>query len=329
MPGEFIDCGEFSAIDKYFKTDRMKHGPILRVNVGTAPDFEFKVIEKKGNHLIAIDNTGATVEMLRPELGASIPRSLRYAVETKREWKKFCEERLNPSTPGRIPDNLDELCRKSLDADYPIGVSCGSLYGWLRNWMGLENISVALYEDETWIEDMMEHLTELTLTVFKNLAGKCKIDLGVWWEDMCYNKGPLISPFHFKKLMVPRYKRIADFLRDECDCQFNMVDSDGDISELVPLWLESGINVMTPLENVTDAYKISSQFGKRVALCGYFNKWALIKGKESIDKEFRRLGPLFERGGFIPHTDHAVPPDVSWENYCYYRKRKCEFIGKK
>ena len=33
-------------------------------------------------------------------------------------------------------------------------------------------------------------------------------------------------------------------------------------------------------------------------------------------------------GGFIPHTDHLVPPDVSFENYLYYRRRKCEIIGK-
>ncbi len=86
---------------------------------------------------------------------------------------------------------------------------------------------------------------------------------------------------------------------------------------------------MFPLEaSHTNAYKISEQFGKTVPLRGYFNKLALIKGKAAIDKEFKRIGPLFKRGGFIPHTDHLVPPDVSWENYCYYRKRKCEFIGK-
>lgn len=333
LPEEFTGmggfCGEGSAIDEYFKTDNMEYGPSIGVNVGLVPGFAFKVIEKKSDYLIAIDGTGATVEMLRPELGASIPHSLRYAIETKEDWKKLCDQRLNPSTSGRIPVNLDELCEKSCNADYPISIFCGSLYGFLRNWMGLENISVALHDNETWVEDMMEHLTDLTLTILKeNLANRCKIDLGMWWEDMCYNKGPLISPDHFKKLMVPRYKRITDFLRDECGCQFNMVDSDGNIDKLVPLWLEGGINLMTPLEKVTDAYKVSNQFGKRVPMRGYFSKWALIKGKEAIDKEFKRLEPLFKRGGFIPHIDHAVPPDVSWENYCYYRKRKCEFIGK-
>ena len=27
---------------------------------------------------------------------------------------------------------------------------------------------------------------------------------------------------------------------------------------------------------------------------------------------------LIETGGYIPAIDHSIPPDVSWENYCYY-----------
>ena len=32
------------------------------------------------------------------------------------------------------------------------------------------------------------------------------------WEDMAYNAGPLLSPVHFKKYLVPQYRRIADLL---------------------------------------------------------------------------------------------------------------------
>lgn len=27
---------------------------------------------------------------------------------------------------------------------------------------------------------------------------------------------------------------------------------------------------------------------------------------------------LLEQGGYFPSVDHLVPPDVSFENYCYY-----------
>ena len=86
---------------------------------------------------------------------------------------------------------------------------------------------------------------------------------------------------------------------------------------------------MMPVEAAhTDAYRLSDTWGKRLRLRGYFDKRALIAGKGAIDKEFERLAPLYKRGGFIPHIDHHVPSDVSLENYCYYRRKKCQFIGK-
>jgi uroporphyrinogen decarboxylase len=321
--------GIWGGIDRYFHTDQLEFGPSPGVNIGLLPGFEYKVLEEKGDHIILQNGDGAVAEMLRPELGASIPRYLRHALETRADWNKIRDEKLNPDTPGRIPDNLDELCRKSFDADYPVFFGCGSVYGWLRNWMGVENISIAIGEDPGWVPEMMTHLTDLKLKLFEQVAGKCRLDVGTWWEDMCFNKGPLVSPRWFGQHMVPQYKRATDFLREHCGCHFHMLDCDGNINQLVEPWLEGGINVMFPVEAAhTDGYLIRRQFGKRVPLRGYFDKHALIAGKKAIDREFDRLRPLLNDGAFIPHTDHLVPPDVSWESYTYYREKKCAFIGK-
>jgi len=321
--------GEDSAIDQYFHTDNIEFGPSISINVGLLPSFEYKILEEKGDHIIVQNEDGAIAEILRPELGASIPKYLKYVIENRKDWIKLRDERLNPDDERRLPKNIDELCKLSLSADYPIIVNCGSLYGWIRNWMGVEKLSYALYDDLKWVEEMMEHLTMLKLKVLEKIAGKCKIDLAWWWEDMCYKSGPLISPKMFNQLMVPRYKRVTEFLKREMGCEFNLVDCDGNIHQLVGLWFEGGINVMFPLESAhTDIYKISKEYGKKVAMMGGFDKRALIKGKSAIDKEWERLLPIIKRGGFIPHVDHRVPPDVSFDNYKYYRKRKCEIIGK-
>jgi uroporphyrinogen decarboxylase len=193
--------------------------------------------------------------------------------------------------------------------------------------MGVERLSLALYDDPGWVEEMMEHLTYLFLSLLKRLAGKVQVDLCWWWEDMCYNRGPLISPGAFAQLMVPRYWRITTFLRRELGCEYNMLDCDGNIHQLVPLWLQGGVNIMFPLEALhTDTLQLSREFGAQVAFRGAFNKVALIEGPGAIDREFERLRPLLKTDGFIPHTDHRVPPDVSLDNYLYYRRRKCEFI---
>jgi uroporphyrinogen decarboxylase len=317
------------ALTHYFHTDDEYDGPSPGVATEVLPAFEYKVMEEKGDHRIVQDEDGATAEMMRPELGASIPRYLRYAIETHEDWEKIRDERLDPDNPARIPANLDAVCKMSYTANYPVTVWAGSTYGRIRNWMGVENLSVALMEDPGWVEEMLEHLTVLKLKTLSRLVGKCRVDRTDWWEDMCYNAGPLISPRQFSELMVPRYARVTALMREGCGCKFNMLDCDGNIHALVPLWVRAGINVMFPLEAPhTDAYRISREFGARVPLRGYFDKRALIAGPAAIDAEFARLAPLLATGYFAPHTDHLVPPDVSFENYVYYRKKKCSIIGK-
>ncbi len=327
LPPEYQ--GTDDSLIEYFHTDDDEYGPGIWLNSELHPGFENRVLETKGDIQIVQDGDGALCEMIRPELGASIPRYLRYAIETRKDWEKIRDEKLRIDDPARIPKNIDELCANSLVADYPVVAGAGSTYGRLRNWMGVERISEAIIEEPEWIEEMLEHLTLLKLKMFERVAGKCRIDRVDWWEDMCFKQGPLISPTMFARYLVPRYKRVTDLLRRECGCEFNMLDCDGNINAVVGLWLEGGINVMFPVEAAhTDGFRIWKEFGRRAPMRGYYDKRALIAGKAAIDAEFDRIKPLVAVGVLAPHTDHRVPPDVSWENYVYYRKRKCELLGK-
>ena len=56
-------------------------------------------------------------------------------------------------------------------------------------------------------------------------------------------------------------------------------------------------------------------------------KRALIEGPEAIRREVRRIEPLVRQGGYIPHVDHRVPPDVTYENYVYYLELKRDTFG--
>ncbi len=99
--------------------------------------------------------------------------------------------------------------------------------------------------------------------------------------------------------------------------------------DLVEPWLEAGVNTMFPLEvrGGSDPVVIRQRFGKAVRLLGGVDKTKLIEGKEAIRKEIARLEPLVADGGYIPHVDHRVPPDVTYENYLYYLKVKRDAFG--
>ena len=63
-------------------------------------------------------------------------------------------------------------------------------------------------------------------------------------------------------------------------------------------------------------------------MIGGFDKNILMSSKEAIAAEVRRLAPLVEEGGFIPHCDHLVPPYVPYENYCYYLQTARQVWGR-
>jgi uroporphyrinogen decarboxylase len=140
------------------------------------------------------------------------------------------------------------------------------------------------------------------------------------WEDMAYRAGPLISPRHFKQFLVPHYRRIADLLHKH-GVDVIWLDCDGDISTLIPLWLDAGINCMFPMEVGAwgaDPVRYRRQYGKALLMMGGFDKHILQRDKNAILQEVHRLAPLVEEGGYIGFCDHRVPPDVPLENYIFF-----------
>jgi uroporphyrinogen decarboxylase len=59
----------------------------------------------------------------------------------------------------------------------------------------------------------------------------------------------------------------------------------------------------------------------RLSMQGGIDKKALAAGKEAIDHELEARVPVALSGGYIPHVDHGVPPDISWDNFRYYRRK--------
>lgn len=295
----------------------------LPVINGLWPFFEHKILEDKGEHVIVRNFEGAICEMHKSS--PSIPHYIKFGLETRKDWEKWREERLDYKNPDRIGD-VKKTVEDAHAAGMPVRFHAGALYGWLRNWMGVENLSITLMTDKDWVDEMMEHLTQMTLYLIDNALPGLDVDVAWWWEDMCYNHGPLMSPKLFEELMVPRYREITNRLK-KYGIDVNILDCDGKIDLLVPGWLKSGINCMFPLEAIhTDAFKLREIYGRDVLLFGGVNKIALIHGKESIDRELERIQPLIEQGGYIPTVDHRVPPDVSFENYLYYLEKRKEIL---
>lgn len=320
---EYVNSNERA--DVFFGFELREWAPC---SVNMKPGFEYRVLEEDDRHQVVQDWDGAT-KMINKDKSSSIPKFLKFPIETRADWDGF-KNRLDAATPGRVPESSNWQAWKehSTASGVAAGVHAGSLFGWIRDWMGFENVSYAIMDDPGLIQEMMDRITDLILAVIEPLAQDFKFDFAAMWEDMCFNHGPILQPRYFDEWMVPRLKRITDMLRKN-GCDVIYVDCDGNINELVQLWLDAGVNCMFPLEmrGGTDAVKLREKYGNQILLLGGVDKTRLIAGKDEIKKEIARIKPLVDDGGYIPHVDHRCPPDVTYENYLYYLKAKRDAFG--
>lgn len=303
----------------------------LGIEVGLMPPFEESVLEDRGDHEIVQQEDG--VRVLRRKFMSSIPKPLAHLLTDRESWRMHYKPRLDPDHPGRYPAGGDGALKLWCDPgrDHPLFLPGGSLYGWLRNWMGLENLSYVVYDDPAWFEEMVTTIADCIIgTLSHVLETGGRFDACAMWEDMCYKAGPLLSPKHFKQYLVPHYRRISDLLHKH-GVDVIWVDCDGKIDRLIPLWLEGGVNCMFPIEVGTwgaDPIQYRQQYGRELLMMGGFDKRILAGSKAEIEGEVHRLATLVEEGGYIGFCDHLVPPDVPLENYVFYLKTVRRVWGK-
>jgi len=206
------------------------------------------------------------------------------------------------------------------ERDFPLGMNLLSLYGNPRNYMGLEGISYALFDDPKLVEEMVEHQAYLALEMAKRVfASGVTLDW-VWiWEDMAYNRGSMVSPDWVRRVLAPHYRRIADLLRSH-GVEALIVDCDGNVDELLPIWVDCGLNATFPLECASgmDARAVRRRFGKDLIIFGNVDKRALARGRAEIDAEVAKVRELIEQGGYFVQVDHHIPPDVPYRNLVYF-----------
>jgi uroporphyrinogen decarboxylase len=250
-----------------------------------------------------------------------MPLRIEYPLKNRDDWKKKFLPRLNPDSPARFPLWWDSVKKDYQNRDYPLGVPSGSVFGFLRNWMGVENIATMLYDDPNFIREMMEYLADFFVTVLKRVVFDVQFDFANLWEDMAYKTGPLISPKHVKEFMVPCYRKVVELLH-KAGIDIIWLDCDGNVEELIPIWLDCGINFIYPMEVAAgmDVVRLRKKFGKNLLMAGGMDKRVLAQGKQAIKKMVDGKRDLICEGGYIPGCDHAVPPDVSWDNFLYFRR---------
>ena len=314
----------------------------LRWKDGLQPPIERQVLEELPDGSLRVLNDYGAVVIERPG-AVSIPAEFdRIFKGRRKEWEEFFLPRLQFSQE-RISDADVHVGGRTLpfgqgglqalrqhERAQPYGLYCGSLYGDIRNWLGLVGSSYLLVDDEPLLDEIINTVGDLC---YQGVAAVLDVyddfDFAHFWEDICFRSGPLINPKVFAEKVGPHYQRITNLLHQH-GIDIVSLDCDGQIDALLPIWLENGVNTMFPIEvGIWDASIAPwrEQYGRALLGVGGMDKRVFARDFVAIDAEVERLIPLVDLGGYIPCPDHRIPPDGKWDNVRYYCDKMRQVFG--
>jgi uroporphyrinogen decarboxylase len=305
------------------------------------PPIESKVLEElpDGSRKV-LDGNGAII--LQKPHATGIPSEVDHILKDRKAWEEVFLPRLLFSRErvweARVNTGQDMLALgeggliflQRGEWDTPLGLHCGSLYGVIRNWLGLVGSAYMLVDDEPLFDEIIDTVGDLCYQCTKTvLETGAKFDFAHFWEDISFKSGPLINPVVFREKVGPHYRRITDLVHGY-GIDIVSLDSDGKIDKLIPVWFDNGVNTMFPIEVGTWGSNIApwrAQYGRGLLGVGGMNKKVFAYDYAAIDTEVERLKGLVELGGYLPCPDHRIPPDAKWENVQYYCEQMHRLFG--
>jgi uroporphyrinogen decarboxylase len=314
---------------------------VFMPNTFLSPGFEREILEELPDGSRKVMNHEGVVVLEKPGC-TSIPAEIDHTLKTRADWEKHYIHRLQFS-PDRVLKanvraNMDivpfddggaDFLKKD-ERDYLYGLHCGSLFGTIRNVVGVVGSSYIYAEDEALFDEIINTVGELCFQCVKTtLESGAKFDFAHFWEDICFKSGPLINPWVFEEKVGPHYRRIADLV-NSYGLNIVSLDCDGLIDALIPTWFNNGVNTMFPIEVGTWNASFTpwrEQYGREMRGVGGMNKVVFAHDFAAVDAEIERMKPMVELGGFIPCPDHRIAPDAKWDNVRYYCDRMHEVFA--
>ncbi|MBM4041098.1 MAG: hypothetical protein FJ290_21570 [Planctomycetes bacterium] len=250
----------------------------------------------------------------------STPELVDFTVKTRRDWDerkaalKYDETRLNWENVKKTHDNARA---KGLFLTFGGGIGYDLNSGSLLGPVGL---LTAIAEQPDWVAEIFMMQADLAVQIVEELFARgIDFDAAFYYDDLGYKNGLFFSPRAYRELLQPAHRRYLEpFKRRGLPC---ILHSCGNVTELVPDLLDSGWTCLQPLEVKAgmDLLALKKKYGDVLAFMGGIDvrkMAAADKHPKALEDEIRtKVGTAKKGGGYIYHSDHSVPDNVSFASY--------------
>ena len=300
-------------LDEHFGLD-----PLACVNDLFDPSFGLaeRTLEATDEYRVYVDRYGKTV---REWLRGSNPPSVREpAVRSRADWERL-KLLLTPDAAKFNNAAADAKYAAARQAGHFIAITPAEpMWFVIYLTMGFEQGLRALAREPDLAADMLATYTDYLIAMLDlTQARGYRFDAVWFWSDLCYRNGLLFSPQMARRLVLPHWRRLGQYVHAR-GMRF-MFHCDGNVSQLIPLLLEAGLDAIHPLEARAgnDVRDYKQRFGDRLCLIGNINADVVASNDPVlIEREVAAKVPMAAAGGgYIYNIDHSVPPTVSLDAY--------------
>ena len=239
-----------------------------------------------------------------------------------------------PVESERFPDDWDARSASWKGRDYPVGmaVTRGVFQALgVGDWRTLEPALYAMADRAPEVDTAMAAASDLSCWAVERVTSVVDLDFAVLSEPVASFHAPVISPEYYRRYGIEYYRPIVERLRAS-GVDVIIAQAFGSVTELLPLWLELGVNAFWCSHTVPagmDYLAIRQRYGKELRLIGGIDAQSLVSGKEAIDRVLEETVPaLMAAGGYLPLLDDRVRPEVPYASYMHYREKLEEIVSR-
>ena len=250
---------------------------------------------------------------------STTPEIIECPVKEKDDWAAL-KVRLEPDA-GRVDwETATANYKRWRDEGRYIVFSAASGYDATQAIIRSEQLLMFMAEAPELIADIVMTLARNISVTFEMMEERGFEFDGLWnFNDMGYRNTSLFSPQMYRDIIQP-----ADRLMWETAHRHGaqvLLHSCGRVSGLIPDLLDAGLDCLQALEVKAgmDPIAIKKEFGDRLAIFGGIDTRCLEDPDPAlIEAEIKtKFAACMPGGGYLYHTDHSVPNDVSFERYCH------------
>ena len=241
--------------EEYFGTDE-----IVFLSGDYSMQFPEKIVSEDERNRIYWDPDGAMKRDLHTPEGWT-SQWLDFKIKTPDDWAKHRHRMAFGGS--RIPPSAMDRYRGARSAKKFICYS--SHAGFHATWMkiGMENELMLMLTDPGFVHELQSAHADLVIDIFEGFAERgVEFDGVRLADDLGYRTSTLISPALYRELIYPYHRKLCAYFADRGIP--TLLHSDGDVSALIPDFIDAGFRGLHPLEVKAglDMKKLRAEYGR-------------------------------------------------------------------